>query len=141
MLHIVLQFVTACSRSLCLEADSFTTNKIHCILRNPTFQYHVHTRPPPIPALSQINPVNYRFRTEFKMIAPSMPMSIKWLLCCGFPTHTSSYFDNLICRWLCYQYTKLHFASHWTLLLFELLVKQTASVTPKPTLMPDSFFL
>jgi hypothetical protein len=78
MIHVVLQFVTACS-SRYLEADSCTANRI---LWNLTFQCHVHTRPPPIGNPSHINPIRIicscRFRTEFQIIVPSVPVSSKW---------------------------------------------------------------
>ena len=109
-----------------------------------TFQCHVHTISPLIGTLGQINPVriiwSYRFRTEFNVIVPSMPVSCKWPLCRGF--FCSHAVSHILINWHtdgCAVSTPDCITSRWTVLFVQLPTEHTAVVTQKPTSMQDFF--
>ena len=56
----------------------------------PEGSFRIHKRPPPVPILSQIDPVqapaSHVLKTHFNIILPSMPGSSKWFFPSGFPT-------------------------------------------------------
>ena len=75
------------------EANQFSASQeIPCILRNPKVHYHVYKWPPPVPTLSQINPVHAHphpfLKIHHNIILPTMPGSSKWRLSFTFPTKT-----------------------------------------------------
>ena len=78
--------------------DPQTVKKFPAFYGTPKVHYRNHKSPPPVPVLSQINPVHasasHYLKIYFNINLPSTPMSFKWVI--SFTPLTKTLHESLL---------------------------------------------
>jgi len=95
-----LLLIQSVEQSLSWEANWLTpSQEIPHILWNPKIPYRIHKCPPPVPILSQLDPVytstSNCLKIHLNIILPSTPGSAKWSLSLSFPHQDPIYTSPL----------------------------------------------
>jgi len=117
-IYVQLLTLTSWSRVNSWEANRVAASQeIPHILCNPKVHYRIHNCPPPVPVLSQFDPVHtptsHCLKINFNIIVPFTRGSLKWSLSLRFlhqntvyasplprPSHYSRFYHPHIIEWL-----------------------------------------